>query len=149
MSNLIIRDVTITDFSQWQSLWDGYNSFYGRLDFPSEITELTWSRFFDKQDPVYALVAEQNDQLLGLAHYLFHRSTIQIQLTCYLQDLYTHKDARNQGIGGKLIQEVYKKAQIAGSKRVYWQTQKNNNTARKLYDKFAEATDFMIYRKNL
>ena len=27
---LIIRPVVPTDFAQWERLWEGYNSFYGR-----------------------------------------------------------------------------------------------------------------------
>ena len=98
MSNpVMIRPVALTDFAQWERLWEGYNSFYGRAGetaLPDEITRMTWSRFFDGYEPVYALVAEQGGQLLGLAHYLFHRSTIMIEPTCYLQDLFTAESAR-------------------------------------------------------
>lgn len=45
-------------------------------------------------EPVHALVAESDGKLLGLAHYLFHRSTIQLEPSCYLQDLYTDSAAR-------------------------------------------------------
>ena len=86
---LIIRPVAATDFAHWKPLWEGYNRFYGRDALAAEITKTTWSRFFDVYEPVHALVAEKDDQLLGLAHYLFHRSTIQIAPTCYLQDLLT------------------------------------------------------------
>ena len=30
---------------------------------------------FDGYEPMHALVAEQGDQLLGLTHFIFHRST--------------------------------------------------------------------------
>jgi hypothetical protein len=59
------------------------------MTFRLEITQMTWSRFFDAYDPVHALIAERAGWLVGLAHYLFHRGTIQIEPTCYLQDLYT------------------------------------------------------------
>jgi len=53
--------------------------------------------FFDDSEPVHALVAEKDGELLGLAHYLFHRSTIQIKPVCYMQDLFTDEAARGQG----------------------------------------------------
>ena len=100
MSNsLIIRSVEPTDFDQWQPLWQGYNRFYGRDALPVAITQMTWSRFFDAYEPVHAMVAEKDGQLLGLVHYLFHRSTIQVEPTCYLQDLFTHEAVRGKGIG--------------------------------------------------
>jgi len=148
----MIRPVVITDFAQWERLWEGYNSFYGRAGataLPNEITRMTWSRFFDAYEPVYALVAERDGQLLGLAHYLFHRSTIMIEPTCYLQDLFTAESARRQGIGQALIEAVYERAKVAGASRVYWQTHETNLTGIKLYDKVAERSGFIVYRRQV
>lgn len=148
--SLIIRPPAPQDFAQWKSLWDGYNSFYGRVGetaLSSEITRVTWSRFFDEAEPVHALVAEVDGRLLGLAHYLFHRSTIMIEPTCYLQDLFTSEEARGHGIGRALIESVYERAKSAGSSRVYWQTHETNATARRLYDQVAERSGFLVYRK--
>ena len=133
-------------------LWDGYNAFYERVGptaLPVEITQSTWSRFFDANEPVYALVAERNESLLGIVHYLFHRSTLLIEQNCYLQDLFTAEAARGQGIGRALIEAVYVRAREAGATRVYWQTQETNATARKLYDVVADLSGFIVYRKML
>jgi GNAT superfamily N-acetyltransferase len=63
--------------------------------------------------------------------------------------LFTVESARGQGIGRALIEEVYRRAAQAGSGRVYWQTHETNSTAMKLYDKLAEKSGFIIYRKDL
>jgi GNAT superfamily N-acetyltransferase len=144
--SLIIRPVASTDSVQWERLWAGYNQFYGRTLAP-EITKMTWSRFFDAYEPIHAIVAEKDGQLLGLVHYIFHRSTIMIGPTCYLQDLFTAESARGQGIGRALIESVYERARAAGSPRVYWQTHETNLTAMKLYDHIAERSGFVVYRK--
>jgi GNAT superfamily N-acetyltransferase len=143
-----VRPVAPTDLAQWQALWDGYNTFYERT-VPPEITRVTWSRFFDTNEPVHALVAEKDGRLLGLVHYLFHRSTTLIGPTCYLQDLFTTEGARGQGVGRALIESVYERARTAGSLRVYWQTHETNLTAMALYDKVAERSGFLVYRKRL
>jgi GNAT superfamily N-acetyltransferase len=151
-SDFLIRTVKPDDFDRWKPLWDGYNAFYGRKDetaLPKEITARTWARFFDGYEPVHALVAEQEGQLLGLVHYIFHRSTIALTTNCYLQDLFTLESARGQGVGRALIEEVYRRAQIAGSSRVYWHTHETNATAMQLYDKVAENSGFVVYRKML
>ena len=145
---LTVRPVAPTDLSQWEALWEGYNTFYERT-VPPEITRMTWSRFFDAYEPVHALVAEEDGRLLGLVHYLFHRSTTLIGPTCYLQDLFTTKTARGQGVGRALIEAVYERARNAGSQRVYWQTHETNVTAMALYDKVAERSGFLVYRKRL
>jgi len=149
---LLIRAVERSDFAAWKLLWDGYNAFYGRKDetaLPDRTTEMTWSRFFDGYEPVHALVAEQSGQLLGLTHFIFHRSTIMIEPTCYLQDLFTLESARGKGVGRALIQEVYRRAEKAGASRVYWHTHETNEAAMKLYDKVADKSGFVVYRKSM
>jgi GNAT superfamily N-acetyltransferase len=151
-ASLQVRPVRPDDFEAWLILWDGYNAFYGRSGstaLPRDITELTWSRFFDAYEPMHALVAESAGTLLGLTHYLYHRSTIQQGPTCYLQDLFTVEAARGRGVGRALIQAVYAVARTAGAARVYWQTHETNATAMLLYDGVAERSGFVVYRKML
>ncbi|MEW9625293.1 GNAT family N-acetyltransferase [Rhodanobacter geophilus] len=145
-----IRPVTPADHAAWKPLWDGYNAFYGRSGptaLPEEITRTTWARFHDPAEPVHALVAECDGELLGLAHYLFHRSTIQIGQSCYLQDLFTVEAARGRGVGRTLIERVCEHARAARAPRVYWQTHETNTTAMRLYDQVAEKSGFVVYRK--
>ncbi len=147
-----VRPVRRSDFDQWLPLWEGYNAFYGRAGataLPAETTQTTWERFFDRDEPVHALVAESDGRLAGLAHYLFHRSTILMAPTCYLQDLFTDPAQRRSGVGRALINAVYDAARAAGSARVYWHTHATNRTARNLYDQLAEDSGFVVYRRNL
>src|SRR6059058_2191889 len=119
-SELTIRVVSRKDHDQWLPLWDGYNVFYGRSGSTAlspEVTATTWARFFDAYEPVHALVADSGGQLLGLTHYLFHRSTTMIEPNCYLQDLFTDAAARVKGVGRALINGVYERAKLAGSSR--------------------------------
>jgi GNAT superfamily N-acetyltransferase len=150
--SVAVRAVRREDFAAWKPLWDAYNAFYGRAGstaLPLEVTETTWSRFFDEYEPMYALVAEQSGTLLGLAHFLYHRSTTQVSPTCYLQDLFTTEAARGRGVGRSLIDAVYERARTAGSVRVYWQTHETNTVAMRLYDKVAQRSGFLVYRKAL
>ena len=147
-----IRAVVKDDYPRWQPLWEGYNAFYGRVGetaLSPEINQMTWSRFFDAYEPMHAMVAEASGRLLGLVHFLYHRSTTQIAPTCYLQDLFTAEEARGKGVGRALINAVYQQASAAGSPRVYWQTHETNHVAMQLYDKIAEKSGFVVYRKVL
>jgi GNAT superfamily N-acetyltransferase len=151
-SKILVRDVQQSDFANWKPLWDGYNAFYGRKDstaLPDEITNSTWSRFFDGYEPIHALVAEHAGKLAGLVHYLLHRSSTSPTSNCYLQDLFTAESARGQGIGRALIEEVYRRAAQAGCGKVYWQTHETNAHAMKLYDKVAKKSGFIVYSKEL
>ena len=148
-SDVIVRAAAVSDFDEWLRLWDGYNEFYGRVGdarLPQALTEMTWARFFDENEPMYALVAEADGAVIGMTHYLFHRSTTSFAPVCYLQDLFTSPDARRNGVGTRLIGAVLRKAKEAGSLRLYWQTHEDNETARRLYDKIGERSGFLIYR---
>lgn len=147
-SAILIRPLRETDLTAWTPLWDGYNAFYGRegkTALTPEITKITWQRFFDPAEPVFALVAERDGELCGLTHYLYHRSTTRIELTCYLQDLFTDPLVRGQGVRRALIEGVYEQAKAADITRVYWQTHTTNSAGRLLYDKVAQHMGFIVY----
>jgi len=152
ISDITIRPVRDTDYAAWRPLWDGYNAFYGRegaTALPESITKSTWERFLTPDESVHALVAVNQDQIAGLAHYLFHRSTTRLTDVCYLQDLFTVPALRGRGIARRLIEAVYSAARAAGAARVYWQTQETNLTARTLYDKLAQHKGFIVYTYEL
>jgi GNAT superfamily N-acetyltransferase len=148
----IIRPILRRDYAQWRPLWDGYNAFYGRSGstaLPEEITHVTWERFFDPAEPVHALVAEDAGHVVGLTHYLYHRSTTRLHDVCYLQDIFTVEPLRGLGIGRRLIHAVYEAARSTGASRVYWLTQTSNLAGRALYDKVAEHKGFIVYTHEL
>mgnify|MGYP000957752547 FL=1 len=148
MSALSIRPLGREDQPGWRPLWDGYNAFYGRLGetaLPESITWQTWERFFDPAEAMHALVAEHEGQVVGLVHYLFHRSTTRMHDVCYLQDLYTLQSMRGKGVGRHLIEAVYEAARQKGSNRVYWHTFDTNLPGRALYDKMTTYTGAIMY----
>lgn len=144
--------MTAADREGWEPLWDGYNAFYersGPTALPAEITDSTWSRFLDPDEPMNALVAELDGRLVGLVHYIWHRSTTSIPLVWYLQDLFAAQDVRGAGVGRALIEAVYAAARDAGVERVYWHTHETNATARALYDTLADDSGFVVYRQTV
>jgi len=151
-SGILVRDVSLADYDQWRPLWDQYNEFYGRIGetaLSEEIIKTTWHRFFEPSEPVHCLVAEYKGQMVGLAHFIFHRNTITIKNTCYLQDLFSAPSLRGKGIGRRLIMEFYERARQAGTIGVYWHTHSTNRTAMRLYDQVATNTEFVVYRETL
>ncbi len=146
MGDILIRPLVRTDRAQWEPLWQGYLEFY-ESSVPDEVTETTFERFFDDAEPIHALIAERDGEIVGVVHYLFHRSTWTKGPYCYLQDLFTASHARGGGVGRKLIEAVYERAKAEGASRVYWLTQESNTAARALYEQVAERSGFIQYRK--
>lgn len=143
-----VRPLAPDDHAQWRVLWDGYNAFYGRRGdtaLPAHVTRATWRRLLAPDEPMHALVAERAGTLVGLAHFLFHRSTTRIADACYLADLFTSPDARGAGIGGALVEAVVAHARTADASGVYWQTHESNTAARRLYDALAVHAGYIVY----
>jgi GNAT superfamily N-acetyltransferase len=148
MAEITIRPLGPENRADWEPLWAAYLSFY-EAKISSTVTETTWARLNDPAEPMHALGAFLDGHLVGIVHYLFHRSTWTTGGYCYLQDLFTDEAARGQGAGRALIEAVYERAQVAGASRVYWLTQEGNARARALYDKLADRSGFIQYRKML
>jgi GNAT superfamily N-acetyltransferase len=144
--DLTIRPLRPDERADWEPLWEGYQAFY-KVVIPVETTTVTWARLHDPAEPMYALGACLADRLCGIAHYLFHRSNWTIGDYCYLQDLFVAEGARNLGLGRALILAVEEKARAAGASRLYWLTHETNTSARALYDRLAERSGFIQYRK--
>ncbi|HEY8356781.1 MAG TPA: GNAT family N-acetyltransferase [Ramlibacter sp.] len=113
------------------------------------MTAQTWERFFEVDPSVQAFVADVDDRIVGIAQFLFHRSTSRLADVCYLQDLFTEERCRGRGVGRALIQRVLDTAKQARSSRVYWTTQASNAAGRALYDKMAEHHGFIVYAHEL
>jgi GNAT superfamily N-acetyltransferase len=151
-STIFVRPIAPNDYKQWRPLWDGYNAFYGRegeTALPERVTQATWERFFSASEPVHAFVAVEDESVVALVHYLFHRSTTRLHDVCYLQDLFTAPSHRGRRIGQQLIEAVYVAARAEGSSRVYWQTHVTNTAGRALYDKVARHAGFIVYSHDL
>ncbi|MFU9136832.1 GNAT family N-acetyltransferase [Erwinia tasmaniensis] len=140
------RKIASYDYEEWKILWDGYLSFY-KTSVDESVSIETFRRLISENEPMYGLLAENAGAIIGLVHFVFHRSTCTKGNYCYLQDLFVSPEARKQGVGRTLIEKVYDNANENGCSRVYWLTQENNYQARTVYDRVAERTDSIQYRK--
>ncbi|QLC73153.1 GNAT family N-acetyltransferase [Pseudomonas sp. LPB0260] len=143
-----IHPIGAADHAAWLALWQGYLDFY-RTALPAETSAVTWQRFLDPAEPTHAALAWRDGQAVGLVQWIFHRSNWSVENSCYLQDLYVAADSRGNGIGRRLIEHVYAQARDAGASRVHWLTQESNGNAMRLYQRIAERSGFVQYRKNL
>jgi GNAT superfamily N-acetyltransferase len=141
--SITIRPITLSDKARWLELFKEYVIFY-KSKVSDEQFELTWQRIHSDFN-MYGIIAEKDDQIVGIAHYIFRPSTWDVEDFCYLEDLFVDPKVRGAGVGRALINELEKIATAKGSKRLYWTTATDNEVARKLYDKVA-ITDFVQYR---
>jgi GNAT superfamily N-acetyltransferase len=143
-----IRPLVGQDRPHWNELWKGYLDFY-QTSLPQAQYDLTFKRYLDPTEPMFAYLAEHNGKARGLVHIILHRSGWLEGPTCYLQDLFVQPIERGTGMGRALIEHVYDVVKAAGGKRVHWLTHESNATARKLYDRLAKNEGFIQYVKAL
>ncbi|MBU1329849.1 MAG: GNAT family N-acetyltransferase [Gammaproteobacteria bacterium] len=141
-----IRPLEAADQAAWLPLWQGYQRFY-MTEIPAEVSAVTWQRLLDADEPIHGALAWHEGKAIGLVHCLYHRSTWTVGDYCYLQDLFIDKAVRSGGVGRRLIEHVYAEARAADCARVYWLTHESNSRAMLLYERIAERSGFVQYRK--
>jgi GNAT superfamily N-acetyltransferase len=141
---ITVRAVTRTDEPRWRELWSGYNAFYEE-DVPESITQATWRRILNPAVPLIGRVAELDGRVVGFSNSVLHESTWAAAPICYLEDLFVDSRARGSGVGRMLLQDLVVLARQNGWPKLYWHTRANNVTARRLYDTFTRADDFVRY----
>jgi GNAT superfamily N-acetyltransferase len=145
--SLAVRLLASGDEPAWRALWRAYLAFY-ETELPDTVYRTTFDRLIDPAFPdLHGLVALDDGRPVGLAHYIFHRHGWQVEDVTYLQDLYVEPGTRGTGAGRALIEAVYAAADTAGRPNVYWLTQMDNVTARRLYDRIGTATPFIKYKR--
>lgn len=142
-----IRDVKADDEAVWRRLWEGYNAFYGTT-IPPEITSQTWQRALEANSPMLARLVEVEGQPAGFSLSVLHVGTWVSGTVCYLEDLFVDPAYRGRGLGRMLIQDLIACGRVRNWSTLYWMTRRDN-PARRLYDEFVEADDFVRYRLHL
>lgn len=139
-----IRSTLPSDEADWRRMWRGYCDFY-RVELAEEVTNRTWKRILDPDSAVTCVLAEVDGKVYGFANCVVHENTWESQPVCYLEDLYVEPSARGHGIGRALIEWLRNSMRAEGWARLYWHTREDNEDARRLYDRFAEADEFVRY----
>ncbi|MES2208263.1 MAG: GNAT family N-acetyltransferase [Pseudomonadota bacterium] len=147
-TTLQIKLVDTNDFDAWLALWQGYQTFY-KTEIPMETTLVTWARILDAKEPIFSALAILEGRPVGMVNWIMHRSTWTVSDDCYLKDLFVESDIRGAGVGRNLIKYVYANAQQADCSRVWWLTHETNTDAMVLYNRVADRSGFVQYRKAL
>lgn len=132
------------DEPAWRDLWSQYNDFY-ETKVAEAVTAHTWRRILDPTASIFGRIATADDVAVGFSNNVLHDITWAIAPVCYLEDLFVAPAFRGRGIGRMLIADLIERAKSNGWSRLYWHT-RADNPARRLYDEFTGADDFVRYR---
>ncbi|MBC8138106.1 MAG: GNAT family N-acetyltransferase [Fibrella sp.] len=142
---MTIRPAQASDETAWREMWLAYCTFYGQT-LPESVTASVWARSRDGVSLINTVIAhDENGVPLGFANYVLHPHTWSDKTLCYLEDLYVRPEARGRNVGHALIEHLIETGKSLGWARVYWHTETGNAAARRLYDRFKPADDFVRY----
>lgn len=142
---LAIRAALPADKQRWFILWQGYLDFY-QTELSTEQSALTWKRILDPEFNMKCAVAIDDGLIVGFTTYSLQNSTWSEGGHCYLEDLFVDPAVRGKGVGRALIEYVKSYAIENNCSRLYWNTDEDNATARKLYDTYAVESGKRQYR---
>ncbi|QNE34390.1 GNAT family N-acetyltransferase [Leifsonia shinshuensis] len=140
-----VRRVEDNEFFTWLDLYAGYGEFY-ETPVTDEKALLVWSWITDPEHSLEAYFAvDAEGTPIGLAHVREFARPLDGSTGLYLDDLFVLPDARGEGAGTALLEQLRTLAQERGLSVVRWITAKDNQTARRLYDRVAEKTKWVTY----
>ncbi|MBD9649479.1 GNAT family N-acetyltransferase [Ensifer sp. ENS09] len=145
---LTIRAATGGDEADWRRLWAGYVAFSGS-ELAEDIIDSTWNRLIDPVAPLFARLAILDGQVVGFAICQEQLATFFRHPICYIEDLYVEPAARGQGVARAMIDDLIAHCQDKGWDRLYWYTEADNATARRLYDRYSGTDEHVRYKVNI
>ena len=140
----MIREIRLDDKKQWEVLYRGYADFY-KVEMNDKILKTVWEWIHDKNHDVSGLAYEQDNKIIGIAHYRKMPSPLRGKYIGFLDDLFVEPEHRGKKLGQKIISELKNISVKNGWGLIRWITRNDNERAKSLYDKISEKTTWDTY----
>lgn len=113
----------------------------------TSVDEITRT-LFGENSRTSALIAEDDDKVVGYAVYFYNYSTWLGKNGIYLEDLYVTPDYRKRGVGKALLKQIASKAVEEGCGRVEWSVLDWNTPAIEFYESLGAGAqnEWTVYR---
>lgn len=130
---MIVRKAKRKDIKQLSVLFDKYRIFYQQRSDMASAKIFLKKRMKRKESVIF--VAEQGDELIGFTQLFPIFSSVSMQRTWLLNDLYVNERSRGIGAATALLKAAKEFGAETGSKWLLLQTAADNFTAQKVYEK--------------
>ena len=94
------------------------------------------------------LVAESNQEIVGLIHQVFFLDPFHAGLNSYITSLFVKKSHRKEGIGSQLLQKAIENAKKKSVIEVHIDTEEDNTGAIEFYQKHGFKKVGLIFENN-
>ena len=139
-----IRKISSDDYVGWLNLYKIYADHYN-IKLSLAGISITWGWLMDRNHPTKGIVAENNEELVGLAQYRAMPSPLRGHDIGFIDDLVVLPSYRGKKISKKLFNKIKLTGVKSGWKTIRWITRDNNYQARRVYDQIGHKTEWNLY----
>lgn len=138
-----IHQATINDLDSLTELFDLYRQFYKQASDLKGAREFIEERFIKKESVIF--IAYDGEEPIGFTQLFPSFSSVSMQKSWVLNDLYVKETARRKGVAEQLIKKAIGLAEETGAKGILLETGNENVNAQKLYEKIGFIKDSNYY----
>ncbi|WP_091220321.1 GNAT family N-acetyltransferase [Paenibacillus sp. BC26] len=145
---MLTYQATMQDLPELAVLFDQYRQFYGQSADLEGALQFLKERFIHRQSVIF--VAKSEDQLIGFTQLYPTFSSISMQSSWILNDLYVSEACRSFGAGQLLLDAAKQYGEQTEAKGIELSTAIDNKVAQRLYGRNGYEKDevyFHYYRK--
>jgi GNAT superfamily N-acetyltransferase len=138
----VISTVAEADLPELLPLMRGYCDFY-EVD-PSDAELLALARELiasPDRDGLQLIARDESGRAVGFATIFWTWSTLSASRIAVMNDLFVSPDARGGGTADALIEACAERARERGATSLDWQTARDNERARRVYDRVGGRAD--------
>ncbi len=115
-------------------LFNKYRTFYEQPEDIEGATKFIEDRLLHNESVIF--IAYEDEKAIGFTQLYPIFTSVGMQKTWILNDLFVDEKCRNRGVGNKLMDAAVQHAKLTNSKWLMLQTQSKNEGARKLYEQY-------------
>lgn len=150
--NIIIRKAEEKDSEELWGLMKELAIFEKYINSFAITCEIVRNSGFQKSPPdFYCIVAEKNDEIVGMLVYYFIPYTAQNRPSIYMKELYVDEAYRGHKIGEQLMNALRNEAKLHNCGQIKWTVAPWNEAGQKFYERLGatENRDWLNYEWNL
>lgn len=140
-SHTRIRHAQKEDSQRVYDLLAAYASFDGSAAALHATHDTLSAELFGENPTLRALVAEYNDDIVGILLYYYSYSSWQAKKCLWVEDLYLIDDVRGKGIGRLFLEEAKEIAKEHDCARIDWHVRRSNTGAKAFYAHMGASID--------
>lgn len=142
---LHITQASFQDLDDVSVLFDQYRSYYGQASDPVGARAFLFRLMEHRESVIFLARNGQHGDAVGFAQLYPVFSSISMQRSWILNDLFVIESSRGHGAGRKLLSEVSEFAKRSMAKGIALETGIENKKAQKLYEDLGYARDDDFY----